>query len=509
MTKSKRPNIIIINPDEMRADTLSHLGCRAIRTNYLDELAQDGASFETAFCQNPVCVPSRCSFLTGWYPHVAGHRTMASMLSPEEPLLFRYLKQDGYYVWSSPRNDYLPAQRSGYYEDSADTWYMTPEMETVLLREKKNELQRIQAAGKESFLNGEIPSDKTLDELWVDGACAFLRGRASAGQEQPFCLFLPLQLPHPPYQAPKEYLDRVDRSAIQERIRPLEGFVGKCRMMPALHKRLGMESWTEKMYEDVRASYLAMCLQVDDLVGRVIRTLKECGLYDDAAVFVLSDHGDFAGDYDLVEKQQNSFEDCLTRVPFLIKLPKGLQLRHGVQSGLVELVDFYATVEELAGYTPQHTHFGHSLIPFLGGTENQLRDAAFCEGGFRRGEKQCFASEGALPNARQRYYPRVSLQLDDTELYNGKAIMCRTTQYKYIYRLYEADELYDLLQDPHEIRNLAKLPEYEGIMNQLRLRLLKHYLDTSDVVSFQLDSRQEPQIKQRLMQALFKASPNL
>ena len=86
---SKCPHIIIFNPDEMRADTIAHLGNPAAITPCLDEFShQDAVSFSRAYCQNPVCVPSRCSFFTGLYPHTKGHRTMNYLLHPGEPSLF-------------------------------------------------------------------------------------------------------------------------------------------------------------------------------------------------------------------------------------------------------------------------------------------------------------------------------------------------------------------------------------------------------------------------------------
>lgn len=79
----KRPHIIIFNPDEMRWDTMGHMGNPAAATPFLDQLAAgEAVSFRQAFCQNPVCVPSRCSFFTGLYPHVQGHRTMSYLLHP-------------------------------------------------------------------------------------------------------------------------------------------------------------------------------------------------------------------------------------------------------------------------------------------------------------------------------------------------------------------------------------------------------------------------------------------
>lgn len=94
-----KPNIIIFNPDQMRADSLAHLGNPASITPNLDRFAhEDAVSFRNAFCQNTVCVPSRCSFLTGLYPHVRGHRTMSYMLHEDESSLLSELKQSGYYV---------------------------------------------------------------------------------------------------------------------------------------------------------------------------------------------------------------------------------------------------------------------------------------------------------------------------------------------------------------------------------------------------------------------------
>lgn len=102
----KRPNIIIFNPDEMRYDAMSHMGNPAAETPFLDEFAgKDAVSFRNAYCQNSVCVPSRCSFFTGLYPHVHGHRTMSSLLHPGELNLFSELRENGYYVWMNDRND--------------------------------------------------------------------------------------------------------------------------------------------------------------------------------------------------------------------------------------------------------------------------------------------------------------------------------------------------------------------------------------------------------------------
>ena len=133
---SKRPNIIILNPDQMRADSMHHLGNEASVTPVLDALAEEGVSFSRAFCQNPVCTPSRCSFMSGWYPHVAGHRTMTHMMHEGEPVLLKELKDNGYHVWMNQRNDLLPAQEENYYKPYCTTYYKLLEKPTI--QDKEN-----------------------------------------------------------------------------------------------------------------------------------------------------------------------------------------------------------------------------------------------------------------------------------------------------------------------------------------------------------------------------------
>ena len=99
---------------------MGHMGNPAAVTPFLDQMVQEEAvSFRHAACQNPVCVPSRCSFFTGLYPHVHGHRTMAHLLRPGESCLFSELKDKGYYVWMNSRNDLHAAQYPGWLESNA------------------------------------------------------------------------------------------------------------------------------------------------------------------------------------------------------------------------------------------------------------------------------------------------------------------------------------------------------------------------------------------------------
>ena len=489
----KRSNIIIINPDQMRADSLAHLGNPASVTPNIDSLAEEGVSFSSAFCQNPVCTPSRCSFMSGWYPHVAGHRTMTHMMHEDEPVLLKFLKNSGYHVWMNQRNDLLPAQKPNFYEDYCDTYFTLDQAPEKL----PDEDWRGEKNGDNfySFFRGKIPKRKDIDQIWVEGAVEFIE---NYNRENPFCIFLPLMQPHPVYQVSEPYFSRIDRDKLPDRILPPENFEGKSKMLRELNRLQNMNNWSEEQYDELRAVYLGMCSRVDDLTGMVLNALKEKGIYDDTAVFFFSDHGDYTGDYNIVEKVQNSFEDCLTNVPFIVKLPKGMQKRTGVSNELVELIDFYATAREVAGLEEQHTHFGKSLIPYMQKEEDNLREAVFCEGGFRKGEDHCKETGGqGTPTPERLYYPRQLLQVSD-EMYNGKAIMCRTKDFKYVHRLYEQDELYDLQKDPFEVNNRIEDLTYQEKKFEMKEILLTHYIDTCDVVPFEKDTRMDPDFIKQL-----------
>ncbi len=102
----RKPNIVMFVPDSYRGDMLGYQGNAGALTPNLDALvASDGVSYSNAFAQNPVCTPSRCSFMTGWYPHVHGHRSMRNMLKEHEPSLLTVLRREGYTIWWGGKND--------------------------------------------------------------------------------------------------------------------------------------------------------------------------------------------------------------------------------------------------------------------------------------------------------------------------------------------------------------------------------------------------------------------
>ncbi len=502
MNPNKPPHIIIFNPDEWRGDVLGHVGNPAAVTPNLDRLATaEGVSFSNAYCQNPVCTPSRCSFMTGWYPHVRGHRTMYHMLHPEhdEPNLLKILKDNGYFVWWGGKNDLVPGQSGDtdycdirFWPSPADytRWGCTPHEG----RHGEQNSWRGPPDGDNffSFFKGKL--DKGAEPYCCDGDWAMIRGALDFIRDyrgdKPLCVYLPLGAPHPPYCVEEPWYSITDRAKLPPRARFTENGIGKPEILKGLIAGQNLDHWNEQRWTELRATYYGMCARLDHQFGLLMDGLRQTGRYDDSAVFVFSDHGDFAGDYGLVEKTQNTFEDCLTRVPFLFKPPARTDLRPGVRDALIELVDFSATVYELTGIDPGYDHFGRSLLPLVAGKTAEHRDAVFCEGGRRHGEVQAMERESSSArNSDGLYSPRMRLQTSDDGPFHGKAAMCRTRTHKYVYRMYETDELYDLVADPREERNRIDDPELQSVAAELRERLLRWLVETADVVPRQPDKR--------------------
>ena len=498
----KKPHIIVFNPDQWRGDVLGHVGNPAAVTPNLDRLVQtDAVSFSSAFCQNPVCTPSRCSFMTGWYPHVRGHRTMHHMLHPEhdEPNLLKSLKDNGYFVWWGGKNDLTPGQND-----------VSPYCD-VRFRPTAEDYERWKhrrPAGSPggdlawrgprdgdnfySFFKGKL--DKQDDTFYCDGDWARVLGALDVirnyDQDKPLCIYLPLSYPHPPYCVEEPWFSMTDREKLPRRARHPENWEGKPSILREIWKHQRLQGWTEERWTELRATYYGMCARLDHQFGLLMDALRESKMYDDSAVFLFSDHGDYTGDYGIVEKTQNTFEDCLSRVPFLVKPPADIPVKPRVSNALVELVDFSATVYELTGIDPGYDHFGKSLLPVLAGQTEEHRDAVFCEGGRRIGETQAMERESASTSRPDGLYtPRLRLQTTDDGPYHTKAAMCRTKTHKYVRRLYEQDELYDLVADPLEEVNIVDQSTSRDILAAMKERMLRWYMETCDVVPRRTDKR--------------------
>jgi choline-sulfatase len=213
----------------------------------------------------------------------------------------------------------------------------------------------------------------------------------------------------------------------------------------AIRRSRGLDRLEEKTLRRINAAYLGLISYTDWLLGEFLEALEATGHAKDTTLIFASDHGEWAGDYGLVEKWSSAMDDCLTRVPLIIRTPGGTQGR--MIAGMTQLYDVMATCLDVAGVEARHTHFARSLVPELRGAPDDLHRVAFSEGGYNDNEPQCFENLPLTPE--HIYYPKIHLQNAQPETIT-RATMVRTTGFKLVLRPDGVRELYDLQKEPRE-----------------------------------------------------------
>lgn len=487
---ARQPNFVVIVADQLRADAVGAFGAMSAATPHLDALATAGTKFTNAFVQHPVCSPSRVSFLTGWYPHTAGHRTLDALLRPEEPNFLRVFRDNGYHVaWAGDRGDTfapgateLSAHEHGFADLPVGAMWggehrrLATRVPAAVAGPDGTPLAPDDPLWWRLYYAGEVVDDGLdFDEAAVRTAEGWLR----AAPSQPWLLFLPLVEPHCPFQAAEPWFSLHDRAGRPHPIPPPEG-LGAPGYLRELRERHGLDRATPEVWQEVSAVYAGMVSRLDDHVGRVRAAIAAAGVADDTVVVFFADHGEYLGDFGLIEKWPSAMHPCITRDPVIISgggLPAGQS-----SDAMVELIDVFPTLLDLAGISPGHPHFGRSLRHVLENPADEHRRYAFSEGGFLVEE------EPRLERSGFPYDLKGQLQHDRPELV-GKACAVRDQEWSYVWRLYEPPELYHRISDPQEAINLAGRPEHARVEARLREALLSWLTATADVLPTQANPR--------------------
>jgi len=470
----RRQNIVIFMPDEMRADSLGCYGNPVTKTPHFDKLAMEGARFANCHVQFPVCGASRCAMLTGWPTSVRGHRSLSYFLRPDEPNMFRYLRQAGYETFWFGKNDALAAQT---FPDSVTRWADASKGQGEWFDKTAKSL----TPGSASFLySAGGDRTQTTDYKNVQSAIEVIKRKQA---DKPFCIFLPLTQPHPPYTIPKDFYDMYSPADISG-LAP-SGLSKKPLFHEAMRKAYGLDKLDELTFRKIRAVYYAQVSYSDWLLGELREALAVNGREGDTAVFVTSDHGDYTGDYGLIEKWTSGLEDCLTHVPMIAMVPGG---KPGVVAEeMIEMYDIMPTVLGIAQTTANHTHFARTLLPQIEGMPGDPDRAAFAEGGYNVYEPQCFEPAMAGP-----YAGKTHLQHDQPETISRSA-MIRTRTHKLIARPQGQSELYDCKADPLLTRNLFGESSAAALQVELQTKLLHHFINTTGVAPMERDQRALPE----------------
>ena len=471
-----RPNILIFLPETIRADAVLGPAESRARTPNLDRFASQSSRFDNAFCQMAYCTPSRCSMFTGLYPHTAGHRSIWHLLQQGERNLFQDLREGGYRTVVFGKNDLVDAS---FAPDCFDEWSLRVPGDSGSYKAVPSELgERLAPAMYSGRREGACHDS---DWARTQSALAFLEEE----HDEPWCLFLPLSFAHPAYVAEEPYFSMHSRDAMPNPIPP--GDLDRRRAYRRMYHEFAFpDGMSVADCREIKALYYGMVSRVDAQFGQILDKLEERSLVDDTVVVFGSDHGDYAGDYGMVEKCPYGFDDCMLHVPLVIRAPGMGSAKVGA---LCEMTDLYPTLLELAGIASRHHHFGRSLVPLMRGQCAAHREAVFAEGGRLSGEEH-FGIGGL--GAGSWYGRRAALVAEDPETIAGRCAMVRTETHKYVYCVNDQDELFDLVNDPDEVVNVADQPECESVRRELHDRLLRWLLETSDTLPLQQGVRGWP-----------------
>jgi arylsulfatase A-like enzyme len=479
---SDRPNILLFMPDQLRADCVGWAGNNVVQTPAIDELAGRGVRFTNAYSQHSVCAQSRISMFTGWYPHVAGHRTLEHLLASYEPNLFSRLRGDGYHVaLAGARGDMFAP---GVTRASCDRLgFTTPPNVHDLTRWHSSPFEP-GSKWYDAFYSGPLDGDLfDFDAATVHTAVDWLK----EGLPEPWCLFVALVFPHPPFAVERHWYDMYDGVSAPEPVPTT--FDGKPGFYREIHERYGLGRLSPEDWAEIVRTYYAMVTRVDDQLRHVLDTLHDSGQAERTITFFFTDHGEYLGDFGLIEKWPSGLDDVLVRNPLIVHDPTR---KAGEATSFVEMIDLTATIEDYAGLDPG-SHFGRSLRSVLDDPATSHRDAAFSEGGFLLSEEPML-EDGDVGQYRNKQ----AIQHERPELV-GRAVAVRTEAWCYVERLYERPELYDRVRDPRETTNLAGRPGFEAVELEMRDRLFRWLFEKSDV----LPARRDPRFDDDLRRAVF------
>jgi arylsulfatase A-like enzyme len=472
-TAQQRPNIVVFIPDQLRADALGCFGNEVASTPNIDALAARSTRFAQAFGQHPFCTQSRVAFLTGLYPHVHGHRTLQQLIKPWHPDALGLLKESGYHVAHAGMRGDTFAPGGTQRSTSQFGWTVLPEaLHSPSPYDPDHRLARAFYHGRRAapLLDFDEACTRTAETWLADGL------------PEPWLLYVPLFFPHPPFEVEDPWFSQHDRADVPLPVppppRPASGDAaaaadGVPLFKRLVHERYGLDRLDEDDWREIVATYYGMVSRIDHHLGRVVEAVARSGAEDRTAVLFFPDHGEYLGDFGLVEKWVAGVDPCLVRNPLIVHVPGRPEGQ--VTEALVELVDVASTLCELAGTEPPARQFGRSLLPLVEDAALPHRTAAFSEGGLD------LADAAATPPQPFPYDLKHGLEAE-VPVTAGKVVALRTTEWTYVHRVHEPAELYDRGADPAETTNLAADPAHRATISDLRDRLLTWHIDTADVI---------------------------
>ena len=436
---AKPKNVLFIISDDLNCN-IGAYGHPLVKTPHLDQLARDGMLFENAYTNFPVCGQSRSSFLTGLYPEQNGVVHLRQLIRDHVPDVItmpQHFQQQGYtavrvgklYHYDNP----LGVGSNGHDDPASWDVRVSPYGRDRIEEDKIWSVTPGRFGASMSWHAAEGTDDEQTDGMVAKESIRALEYFAET--EKPFFLGVGFYRPHTPFVAPKKYFDLYDPREIEIPRVP----TGYLETLPApavksiRSRKHEIDLSDEIMRKSIHAYYASISF-MDAQVGRVLQALDELGLRDDTVILFTSDHGYHMGEHGYFQKT-TLFEDA-DRVPLIVSTPD-MKTRGESTGAMVEMVDFYRTLRELAEVNlPLEYIQGESFAEVLNDPEASPRPDAI------------------------------------TQLVNGYSL--RTPRYRFTQWSDTpgfSTELYDRLSDPAEMVNLANDPVYADVVSQLSDRL--------------------------------------
>ncbi len=448
---NKAPNILLVMADQLAAPALPAYGHRQVLAPHLDTLARQAVVFDSAYCNFPICAPSRFSMLSGRLPHAIEAYDNASEFPAATPTMAHYLRHAGYRTILCGKMHFIgPDQLHGYEERLTTDIYpadfaWTPDWTKGPGHRPTGVSMRPVVESGPCIRSMQIDYDDEVEYRAVQR----LHDLARAPEQQPFFMTVSFTHPHPPFVAPQRHWDLYPHEAIEPpRVGEIayEDLDEHSRWLYVAHAQ-NLYTVTPEHVRNARHAYFAMISYVDEKIGSVLRTLKETGLADDTVVVFAGDHGEMLGERGMWFKQ--CFFEWSARVPLMVSMPRRFQPAR--VAAHVSLVDLLPTFLDLASEARRVEAVdaldGRSLLPLLTGTE----DGA--QGNPARTVISEYSSEGVCAASR----------------------MVRQGRHKYIFTRGLPPLLFDLQADPDELDNLAGRPEWAEVEAALHQRLVQDW----------------------------------
>lgn len=362
-----RPNVLLIMADDLNT-ALSGYGHVDCHTPNLDRLAARGVQFDRAYCQFPLCGPSRASIMTGLYPYqnnVLLNFTHFRKTVPDAVTISQLFQQNGYYAARVSKIFHMgipiDIRKGTAGDDDPASWE-----DAVNIKCTENPGPTYnwspKKSGSQSFTAtyGTEGDSTYVDGMAADRAVEMIQNRPT---DRPFFLGVGFVRPHVPLIAPQKYYDLYDRDALSIPYAPADDLDDLPPLIQQDQTAEEMGITTPEIHRGLLEAYYASVSYMDAQVGRVLDALDANGLRENTIIVFASDHGYHLGDHHKFQKR-HLFEEC-TRVPFIISVP-WLTDQHGKATAqFAELVDLYPTLAELANLTPPKSIQGMSLLPLL------------------------------------------------------------------------------------------------------------------------------------------------